>query len=75
MPPSYWTAADEGELTVLVDRLVVAGLAHRECTACKRMGCYCRPMAAAVEAVADWTHARRLLSRAQHLRRLQEEKP
>lgn len=66
--PHGWTAADDAELDVIVDRLVAAGLAHRECAACRRLGTWCRPMADAFEAVEIWLRARRLLSRAQHLR-------
>jgi hypothetical protein len=69
--PAWWTAADDAELDVIVWALVGAGLAHRECAACRRLGRYCPPMAEAVEAVLDWRRARNLLSRAEHLRALQ----
>jgi hypothetical protein len=72
--PLGWTAADEAELSVLTDALVRAGFAHRECVRCKALGAWCGPMREAAEAVLEWRHFRRLLSRAEWLRERQTSK-
>lgn len=68
--PPGWTRADEAELEAVAWKLAEAGIEHRDhCAACKRLGRSCEPMAAAVEAAADWQHGRALLSKAEFLRR------
>jgi hypothetical protein len=70
--PAWWTDVDQAELDVLVYALVRAGFAHRDCDRCRALNTWCPPMAEAAEAVFDWLRFRRLLSRAQFLRVLEE---
>lgn len=70
--PAWWTPADQAELDLVIQELVRAGWAHRECARCKMLGRWCEPMAEAAEAVLDWKRGRELRSRAAHLRRLEE---
>lgn len=70
--PAWWTAADAAEFDVLVFQLVEAAWAHRKCARCRDLGTWCPPMAEAAEAVLTWRRGRSLLSRAEHLRALQE---
>lgn len=65
----WWTAADQAELDVLVNALVRAGFAHRDCQRCRAVNTWCPPMAGAADAFLDWLRARELLSRAEWLRR------
>lgn len=67
--PMDWTAADQAELDVLVWELVRAAWAHRECARCRELNTWCPPLAEAAGAVLDWRRGRRLLSRAEALRR------
>ena len=70
--PAWWTDADQAELDVIVNKLVEATLAHRECARCRERPAWCPPMEAAFEAVLNWLRARRLLSRAEYLRARQK---
>jgi hypothetical protein len=67
--PAYWTAADKAELDGLVWELVCAIADHQPgCETCRAGYPPCLRIGAAIEAVVDWQHRRRLLSHAEHLR-------
>jgi hypothetical protein len=71
-----WTAADAAELDVLIWALVEGVPEHRarckRCEAQTRTGFSCPAVGEAIEAVLGWVAARRLLSRAEYLRRQEE---
>ena len=68
-----WTRADQAELDVLVWAFIDAHHHHRElgCRACYRLNHMCLPLAEAWDAIEAWITWRRLLSKAQYLRREQ----
>ena len=68
----WWTEADAAEWKVLANELVQGVLEHREhCSVCQP-GAVCSGMARAWEISGNWLRSRGLLSRAEHLRRLQK---
>lgn len=67
-----WTEADQAELDVVTQCLFREVAAHRiRCEACKSAGTtvFCRAVDAAIFAVWEWAWFRRLLSRAEYLRK------
>ena len=71
-----WTEADQAELDALIWELVSRVPEHRaRCSRCEaeaRTGFPCLHVGEAIDAVLGWVDARRLLSRAQYLRRREE---
>jgi hypothetical protein len=74
----WWTEADDAELAVLVAELMLLMPEHRAwCPACelqRREGWPCRSVTSAIAAIINWHWRRDLLSRAEWLRRLEQER-
>jgi hypothetical protein len=71
-----FSAADLAELDALVDGLIRGVSEHRKCcAACAEAGSaiYCRAADTAIRIFLDWQRQRAFLTRATHLRALQNE--
>jgi DNA-binding helix-hairpin-helix protein with protein kinase domain len=67
-----WTAADAAELDAVAWQLVHSYADHLDrCPACACADRSCRALQHALDAITDWLTARRLLSQAEYLRRLE----
>jgi hypothetical protein len=70
--PTWWTDADAAELDVVAWQLVHSYTDHlNRCPACARGDRSCRALQRALDAITEWLSFRRLLSRAEYLRRLE----
>jgi hypothetical protein len=69
----WWTAADDAELTVLVQEFVDGEIEHRErCAICSQGGPWCKPLQEALETIIDWRERRSAHSFAIAMRRLEQ---
>jgi hypothetical protein len=68
--PVGWSSADQAEWAVLVHELAWGSVEHASgrCSVCSAGGYPCEGMRKAWGIAEEWLRARRLLSRAQHLR-------
>jgi hypothetical protein len=65
-----WTPADKAELDVLIWGFVDGFYGHRErCPVCNQHGPWCENAREAFDVLLDWLQLRRLLSKAEWLRK------
>jgi hypothetical protein len=73
--PAWWTPADQAEFDAITHVLLWGLPEHKaRCRACQERR-YCRHASAALGFAVLWRERRGLLSKAEYLRRAQQEEP